>query len=467
MQAFLSPSFTNHYLQSCNTQIYPSISSPYPFFPNNQVSVKSINPIITSCKEQNSQNIHQHEQVYESISTNKLIDSNLIYNPLILAQNTFLPTAWPSSVASRYIEWVGWHIGRHIFRNSYYILGTTSLLTSLGLDTNSSIAIGSTLKWVLKDGLGMATKLIVSAKLATIVDRNPKRWRFLGDSLMAISAGVEILSIINPSLFLLYATLAALLREAASAMSGPSYRVFLDAFAISSNIGDVSSRGEAQVVIGNLIGLGIGVSITSIISHLPNMERLLPTFSAYSLLAICHLSCTYQAISTVELRTLNWERLEIIIESFLNDETIPCIKDVNDEERFLNISKKIEIGIDLPKNYMNDKKIIRNDDERYMLYIEEMKTKKFGIILREDAQVDDIIAGITQIGYIMKWIDKNKKDEDEISKIIEESKSWIRRKSKRLIKKLNEQDWNTNKLMIKMSSSRYCEKIKLHGRTVI
>ena len=466
MQAFLSPSLTNHFLQSCNIQIYPSTkgkSSP-PFFRNNQVSIKSFNSIITNCRVQNSENNDQHETVYENIkleksSSYKLLDSNLIYNPFILAEKIFLPTSWPSSVASRYIEWVRWHIGRHIFRNAYYVLGTTSLLTSLGFDTTSALAIGTTLKWVLKDGLGMATKLIVSARLASIVDTNPKKWRFLGDSLMAISAAVEILSVINPSLFLLYGSIAALLRDAASAMSGPSYRVFLDAFAISSNIGDVSSRGEAQVVLGNLIGLGIGITITSIISNLPTTERLLPTFSTFAILASFHLTCTYQAISTVELKTLNWQRLEIIIESFLNNNTVPCIKDVNDEERFLSLNKKkIKIGMDLPNDYMNDKNIVKNGGERYMLYIEK-KMKKIGIILREDAEFEDVIEGIAQSEYIMKWIDKDE--------VIEESGRWIRKVSKSLVKKITDQGWNNNKMMIKTGSSRYGQKIKLHGRTVI
>lgn len=387
----------------------------------------------------------------------------------ILAQlaGPLLPTGWPSSVGRNYARWAFWHVGRHVTRNAYYVIGTTSLLLALGLDTKKALAVSATLKWVLKDGLAMGTKLLVSTNLARIVDAAPKRCRFLGDSLMALSVAVEIMSLTNPSYFLVYGSLAALLKDAGGAMSGPAYRVFLDAFAIADNIGDVSSRGEAQVVVGNLIGLGVGVAVTSALNSLPAEGRLLPTFFCYAVLAIAHLTCTTNAVSAVRLRTLNAQRLDTVATAFESKGDVPDVATVNAKERFIRswtpspAAARVIIGAPLAQftstGDLLSRALERSDDRFTVAYADGVA----GIMLREDATVTDTLQGVLQARRLITQINSTSavsgKDisRKDLERIFSESYDWASERTPVFVRTLQEKGWTTSKLLIGSKGFRY------------
>lgn len=387
----------------------------------------------------------------------------------ILAQlaGPLLPMKWPNSVGPNYARWAFWHIGRHITRNAYYVLGTTSLLLALGLDTKKALALSATLKWVLKDGLAMGTKLIVSTNLARIVDASPKRCRFIGDSLMAISVGVEILSLTNPAYFLIYGSIAALLKDAGGAMSGPAYRVFLDAFATTDNIGDVSSRGEAQVVVGNLIGLGIGVVVTSLLGNLPSDGRLFPTLVCYMLLAIAHLSCTTNAVSAVQLRTLNAQRLDIVASTFESRGVVPDVALVNADEKFIrpwtasSTASRVVIGAPLSTFALTDSRVpdvVSNGTDRFVVAYADGTA---GVMLHDDASVTDTLRGVLQARRLTAELDSLracKTDADnpeDISRVTLESYDWAAEQTPLFVKMLREKGWSTKKLLVGLEGFRY------------
>ena len=378
------------------------------------------------------------------------------FPPLRLLRNAVLPQGWPETVGPGYADWAKWHIGRHTFRNAYYVIGTTSLLYSLGLGTGAALAVGATLKWVLKDGLGMGTKLFVSTKLAAVVDIDPKRWRFTGDSLMVACVAVEILSVTKPDHFLLFGTVAALLKQAADAISGPAYRVFLDSFATNSNIGDVSSRGEAQVVLGNLVGLGLGVAVTNLLSKLPEAERLIPTLMCFAVLASCHLTCTFKAISTVQLKTLNWQRLNIIIDEFLRTGTVLSIAEVNVAENFIYLrsppppQQSLRIGVPLFGDSVANRDIdliFQDHDKRFILSEER---DAVGVTFREDAGVQHVVEALLQAKYRLRAMGKGTRGENaaEGEAIFSDVMKCSAEGNTQLLSTLLERGWSLKKMLI-------------------
>ncbi|KAI0565034.1 Vitamin B6 photo-protection and homoeostasis protein [Gracilaria domingensis] len=374
---------------------------------------------------------------------------------------TLLPTGYPDTVHPGYIYWAIWHIGRHIFRQSYYVLGTTSLLSSLGLSTNTSLAVGATLKWVLKDGLGMGTKLLLSTSLARLVDADPKRFRMLGDTMMACAALIEVLSVLNPRYFLAFGTIAALLREAAGAMSGPAYRVFLDSFAGRNNIGDVSSRGEAQVVIGNLLGLGLGVIIRQKLDALQGGIRLAGTLAAFLPLAASHLFCTKNAVGTVRLRTLNWQRVNHVIDVYLKDGSVPSVEKVNRSESLLPIGNarrlrsRIVCGASLREfEHVAEQvaDVLRElMHENVIVVYDGVKT---GVILGSEATVNDMMFGLLWARKVLDATD-NESQSEEHSHLVLQSFDWAKQNHDRLQKGLREEGWSIEKLLIPLGKSRY------------
>ena len=358
-----------------------------------------------------------------------------------------------------------WHISRHVFRNAYYVLATTSLLYSLGLGTGQTLALGATLKWVLKDGLAMATNLLVSTNLASIVDANPKRCRFIGDSFMAVSALVEILSVADPSYFLLFGTLAALLRQAGGAMSGPAYRVFLDSFATTSNIGDVSSRGEAQVVIGNLTGLALGVAAKTFLDSQPMDNRLLPTLAFFAVLAVGHLGSTYNAISSVRLRTLNWQRLNIIIDEYLSTATVPSVETVNGSESFLyafsahGSSKRLRVGVSLLEFVECGGDVsaaLRNRKDRFMVAYNK---DCVGIVLQEDIRPEDMVQAVLQGRRLLQVVEENHGVKDwsraKMGELTAETYSWTCDELPSFVNGLKSQGWSLKKMLVGTEGCRY------------
>lgn len=372
---------------------------------------------------------------------------------------TLLPAGFPHSVGSGYGHWVVWHIGRQTFRNAYYVLGTTSLLKALGLGTGQAVAVGASLKWVLKDGLGMTGKLGVSARLAGILDRDPKLWRVLGDSIMALAAGVEICSVLKPSYFLLFGALGGLLKGAASAMSGPSYRVFLYNFALRENIGDVSSRGEAQVVLGNLMGLGIGVVVSAVLAKISG--GLTGNLTCFAVLATMHMWCTLSAVRTVNLNTLNWKRLNIVLDGFLRVGEILSVEDVNKREQLMgwSESERLRVGVSLAE-YMERsvdvKSALGNSADRFMvLYGKGM----VGVALSEDVKVVDILRATLQGKKLLARIkaEEGRLTAERIGQLKSESYKWAGSVFRQFLKGLEKEGWSTSKLVISLGDSRYRE----------
>lgn len=78
--------------------------------------------------------------------------------------------------------------------------------------------------------------------IARIVDAPTKWCRLVIDLLMSQGTFVKIASLAARQLFMLFGSLAALLRNAIGVMSGPAYKVFLEAFA------NINIRDAGRVV---------------------------------------------------------------------------------------------------------------------------------------------------------------------------------------------------------------------------
>eukprot|EP00737_Agarophyton_chilense_P003489 gb/GEZJ01004098.1/.p1 GENE.gb/GEZJ01004098.1/~~gb/GEZJ01004098.1/.p1 ORF type:complete len:486 (-),score=44.09 gb/GEZJ01004098.1/:1313-2770(-) len=440
----------------------PATSHAKPPSPSKQIPPRL--PILIERTKDSVYKLDLNTLVLQTVQDKHSSSRNSSHKPSSPIRSLFyalLPTGYPDTVQPGYMYWAVWHIGRHVFRQSYYVLGTTSLLSSLGLSTNTSLAVGATLKWVLKDGLGMATKLFLSTSLARLVDADPKRFRMLGDTMMACAALIEVLSVLNPPYFLAFGAIAGLLREAAGAMSGPAYRVFLDSFAGRNNIGDVSSRGEAQVVIGNLLGLALGVFITQRLNSLQGGIRLAGTLVAFTPLAALHLFCTRNAVGTVRLKTLNWQRVHLLLDVYLKHGSVPDVQSVNKSERLLPIGNartlrnRIICGASLREfEHVADQvaHTLKEMEDKHVIVV--YNGVKVGVILGDESKVGDIIFGLLWARKLLEIADAQKESRTYLP-FVRQSLTWSKRNCNRLLESLGEQGWSTEKLLIPLGASRY------------
>lgn len=392
----------------------------------------------------------------------------------------WLPSGWPHTVTPEYATYAVRNIGRNAFRKANFVLGTSALLHALGLSSKDAITVSAALNWILKDGAGMVAKVSISSQISRILDRDPKLWRVLGDFLMVLSVSIELSSPLRPRLFFLFGSLASLLRQAADAMSGPAYRVFLYSFAINSNIGDVSSRAESQVVLGNLLGLAVGAAASAATGNTDvlaafGLSKLSSTTFLFGLFSVGHLASTRLEVGAMCLRTLNWKRTNLILEDFVNTEQVPNVQSVNHREPLFVTplrQHRLRIGGRIADYTLSKEDIcraVKYRDERYMLALSDGIV---GICLHERADNIDVLRALLQGQKALQLLESLKNGatrdsirdikaqtevNDQLGDILPKSRLWIADNFGKFMDGLDYAGWNYDKLLFYTGFARYVE----------
>ena len=151
------------------------------------------------------------------------------------------------------------------------MFGTQSLLLGLGKQNKrfspsgaSALGLSAVLNWVLKDALGKIVRMVWASKMGRKFDPDAKRWRYRSSLLFALGNGLEVMTYVYPSLFLLLATMANACKQMGMLTSSATRNALYNSFRDGSreNIGDITAKGEAQIAIVDLIGIASGVCLS-------------------------------------------------------------------------------------------------------------------------------------------------------------------------------------------------------------
>lgn len=96
-----------------------------------------------------------------------------------------------------------------------------ALLYAVGLG-KGAIPTAAAINWVLKDGIGYLSKILLS-KYGRHFDVNPKGWRLFADLLENAAYGMEILTPAFPQTFVLIGAAAGAAHSASSLIQVTSY----------------------------------------------------------------------------------------------------------------------------------------------------------------------------------------------------------------------------------------------------
>ncbi|KAH9554302.1 hypothetical protein CY35_08G057600 [Sphagnum magellanicum] len=88
---------------------------------------------------------------------------------------------------------------------------------------------------------------------------------------------------------------------------------------------------KAQTVVADNLGLAVAVCINHFCHYHPRLGRILP-LAMFPVLALVELVAIRQQLQAVHLQTLNKERLEIIVNQWVRDSTVPTFEDVSKVE---------------------------------------------------------------------------------------------------------------------------------------
>lgn len=106
----------------------------------------------------------------------------------------------------------------------YMLLSNQALLYAVGLG-KGAIPTAAAINWVLKDGIGYLSKILLS-KYGRHFDVNPKGWRLFADLLENAAYGMEILTPAFPQTFVFIGAAAGAARSAAALIQVNSYIFF-------------------------------------------------------------------------------------------------------------------------------------------------------------------------------------------------------------------------------------------------
>nr|CAB3484081.1 unnamed protein product [Digitaria exilis] len=317
-----------------------------------------------------------------------------------VAVQLLLPDGYPHSVSSDYLNYSLWRAVQGVASQISGVLSTQALLYAVGLG-KGAIPTAAAVNWVLKDGLGYLSKIMLS-KFGRHFDVNPKGWRLFADLLENTAYGLEILTPVFPHLFVPIGAAAGAGRSAAALIQ-------------------VIAKGEAQGMVSKFVGIGLGIVLANHIgSSVP-----LAVISFAGVTAV-HMYCNLKSYQSIQLRTLNPYRASLVFSEYLLSGQVPSVKEVNDEEPlFFNLSLGASRKVSQEAKDAADKicrrlqlgsklsEIIESKEDACALfdlykneqYLLTDYKGKYCIVLKEGSSPEDMLKSLFHVSYLY-WLER-------------------------------------------------------------
>ncbi|CAN1351896.1 Protein root UVB sensitive 1, chloroplastic [Linum perenne] len=357
-----------------------------------------------------------------------------------LVMRLMLPEGFPHSVTSDYLDYSLWRGVQGVASQISGVLATQALLYAIGLG-KGAIPTAAAINWVLKDGIGYLSKILLS-KFGRHFDVNPKGWRLFADLLENGAFGLEMLTPAFPHLFVFIGAVAGAGRSAASLIQMTCDKVnlctlqastrscFYAGFAAQRNFAEVIAKGEAQGMVSKFIGIMIGIAVANYIGSSTPLA-----LATFSVVTVIHMYCNFKSYQSIQLRTLNPYRASLVFSEYLLSGQAPPIKDVNDEEPvfaampFLDtnsknravsdalsseakhaaadIERRLQLGSKLSE-------VVYNKDDALALfslyrdegYILAEHGGRYCVVLKESCSQQDMLKSVFQANYLY-WLERN------------------------------------------------------------
>ncbi|CAN8254995.1 unnamed protein product [Cochlearia groenlandica] len=357
-----------------------------------------------------------------------LSPENLMAQCRNLLTHFLLPEGYPNSVTSDYLDYSLWRGVQGIASQISGVLATQSLLYAVGLG-KGAIPTAAAINWVLKDGIGYLSKIMLS-KYGRHFDVHPKGWRLFADLLENGAFGMEMLTPLFPHYFVMIGAAAGAGRSAAALIQAATKSCFNAGFASQRNFAEVIAKGEAQGMVSKSMGILLGIVVANAIGTSTSLA-----LASFGVVTSIHMYTNLKSYQCIQLRTLNPYRASLVFSEYLISGQAPSIKEVNDEEplfpnvQSLNIksAKKRQdfvlspeaktAAADIEERLQLGSKlsdVIHNKEEAVALfdlyrnegYILTEHRGRFCVMLKESASPQDMLRSLFQVNYLY-WLEKN------------------------------------------------------------
>ncbi|GER57624.1 hypothetical protein STAS_35444 [Striga asiatica] len=363
-----------------------------------------------------------------------------------LVESVMLPEGFPESVTSDYLEYSLWRGVQGIAAQISGVLATQgidstnnyvwtllstlewALLYAVGLG-KGAIPTAAAVNWVLKDGIGYISKIMLS-KYGRHFDVNPKGWRLFADFLENAAFGMEIMTPAFPHLFVPIGAIAGAGRSAAALIQAATRSCFYAGFAARRNFAEVIAKGEAQGMVSKSIGIMLGIALANTVQSSTPLA-----LASFGVVTWIHMFCNLKSYQSIQLRTLNPYRASLVFSQYLLSGLVPSVKEVNDEEPLFpafpllilkptpeeqsddlstdakdaasHIDRRLHLGSKLSDVVKSREEAIAllklYKDEGYIL---AELNGRYCVALKERSSKQDMLKSLFQVCYLY-WLEKN------------------------------------------------------------
>lgn len=359
---------------------------------------------------------------------------------------------FPPDVTPDYYAFTAWRFSQRCMSATVGVFGTQALLLALGVRAGR-IGQAAAISWVLKDGLGRVGKMIWASGMGKDFDVDPKRWRFRSALLYALGNGLEIVTQLFPASFLLFATAANSMKQVSMLTSSACRNAMYRSFAgDAQNIANITAKGEAQIVIADLIGMVCGIRLSKLIG---TSKR--SVLAAYTILTFLDIFGIYMELRQVVFRTLNPERSTLIIQHYLNNGLVLTPALVSPHERIFRRPRYRR-----RTRFSSIAKAARSPEELDTLltvfrrehFLVSMPSKNGNgpcrVVLRKDASNDDVMRAMLTAAHAIKAVKLNNGkglSRDDEENILRQSRKLATKHYPAFKRALRDAGWNTDNLL--------------------
>lgn len=232
---------------------------------------------------------------------------------LSLASTMLLPKGFPRSVCPEYVAFQLWDTLQEACGYFKGILTSRAWLTGLGVGNATGNVVGAlTATMIINYGAMVCGLLCASPGLVTRFASDMKLWRLVAEILHLVASVFTIAAGAKPHLFLPLSCAGAVLGAMGSVAGGVSRAPLISHLARAHNEADVSAKEGSQSRLLKLVAIAAGYRFLLWVDAEGSRASI-----AFVALAALKLAFQYRATTVLELRTLNAQRLALLLRVYL------------------------------------------------------------------------------------------------------------------------------------------------------
>ncbi|KAK8086791.1 hypothetical protein PG994_001765 [Apiospora phragmitis] len=224
----------------------------------------------------------------------------------------FLPAGYPHSVTLDYKPYQIYDSLQAFSSSIAGMLSNRAVLQGMGVGDAGSSATGAVLLSVLQDSTGRLATILFAHRFGQAIEPECKFYRFAADLFNDTALLLDVLTPVLPTYPKIMALCATgILRSLCGVAAGAAKASLSAHFAKTGNLAELNAKDGSQETVITLMGMLAGSLFVRVV------EGQLAVWCWMFILVGVHLWTNYQAVRSVQLRTLNRQRAGIVVDEYL------------------------------------------------------------------------------------------------------------------------------------------------------